>query len=151
MKTTNRWEWTHIVNRYGPRKNPVRHLVNVLAVEFMDDNAVCFPARDVLAFAMGCSLKTAERAIAIAEREGWLIVGKKRRSGRAWCVNEYHAAIPEGLEPWRGVTDPQAKWRQLMASKSAALPEPAVIHSAKPKRPSILARGDGANDSLEAA
>jgi hypothetical protein len=104
-----KWEWLDLVlGEHGPAAAPTRLVLCCLAQHMNQRGESCFPSQTLIVKRSALSLRAVQKHLRIAVDTGWVKVGRKDRSGRAWFVNEYTATIPKVLmvhaktKPWDG-------------------------------------------------
>ncbi len=86
----NRWRMA-VVNSSLPFHT--KALLVCMGIKWMNENLTCFPSQRTIATVLGCNVKTVNKHLKIAEKEGWLSV-TPRGTDKGWRRNEYYGFIP---------------------------------------------------------
>jgi hypothetical protein len=90
------WTWRRALRDHGPASRSV--LLTLFTIgTFMNRDGYAFPGQQTIARGARASVRTVQRHIEKAEREGWIGVRLAGRGGQGWRHLAYRAAIPADL------------------------------------------------------
>lgn len=91
------WSWRRALRDHGPKSPSVLLTLFVIGT-FMDRTGRAFPSQQLIAKGIRGSVKTVQRHLEIARRDGWLSIETAGRGGKGWRHYAYRAAIPDHVQ-----------------------------------------------------
>ncbi len=93
------FEWRDaFMSEHGP-KDPIMRLVLLVLATFMHcDGTHCWPSQVTIAKRSGLSVRSVERKLAIAKKNGWIKASTAGYTGQGYKHYQYEPTIPYGLK-----------------------------------------------------